>query len=55
MHATSLVERVTRFTIDHPDERDCWMKSSAITGILEWGDAVAVQAVDHLQNIARKS
>lgn len=46
MDLTSLVERVTRFTIDHPDERDCWMKAAAMTGILEWGDTAAVQEVD---------
>jgi len=46
MNATNLVSRVTQFTIDHPDERDCWMKASAITGILEWEDPAAVEAVD---------
>ena len=46
MNATSHVERVTRFSVDPSDERDCWVKASAITGILHWGDAAAVQAVE---------
>lgn len=46
MELTPLIERVTRFTIDHPDERDCWMKAVAITAILENGEPESVVAVD---------
>ncbi|TRZ95195.1 MAG: glycosyl hydrolase [Rhodocyclaceae bacterium] len=46
MNLNPLIERVANFTIGHPDERDCWMKAVAITGILEVGDAVSVAAVE---------
>jgi unsaturated rhamnogalacturonyl hydrolase len=38
--------RVVGFTLDHPDERDCWMKASAITGLLAEGSPAAVEAAD---------
>lgn len=34
MDIDDLVRRVTVFVIEHPDERDCWMKATAITGLL---------------------
>ena len=43
--AARLVEAVTRYTIDHPDERDPWEKAPAITGVLAWNDDKAVAAV----------
>ena len=43
--AARLVEAVTRYTIEHPDERDPWEKAPAITGVLAWNDEKAVAAV----------
>lgn len=37
-----LVQRVTRWTLAHPDERDPWEKAPALTGILAWNDPDAV-------------
>lgn len=42
---TELVQRATRWTLAHPDERDPWEKAPAITGILAWNDAAAVEGV----------
>ncbi|KAB2919413.1 MAG: glycosyl hydrolase [Hyphomicrobiaceae bacterium] len=38
----SLAARVTAFALANHDERDCWEKSVALSGILAWGDADAV-------------
>jgi len=40
-----LVERVTRWTLAHPDERDPWEKAPAMTGVLAWNNADAVAGV----------
>lgn len=40
-----VARRVTRYTVEHPYERDCWEKASALTGILTWGDLEAVRAI----------
>lgn len=40
-----LVERVTRWTLNHPEERDPWEKAPAITGILAWNNAESVAGV----------
>lgn len=40
-----LVERATRWTLAHPDERDPWEKAPAMTGVLAWNDAEAVAGV----------
>lgn len=41
---TDLVARVTEYSLAHDDERDCWEKAVALTGILTWGDEPAIQA-----------
>jgi unsaturated rhamnogalacturonyl hydrolase len=41
-----LTRRVAAFTLDHPDERDCWMKASAIAGLLAEGGPSAIEAAD---------
>lgn len=46
MDVAELAQRVERFTLDHHDERDCWMKATAISGVLAWGNPAAVEAVD---------
>lgn len=40
-----LAQRVTRYTLAHPDERDPWEKAPAITGVLAWDEADAVAGV----------
>ena len=40
-----LVQRATRYTLAHPDERDPWEKAPAITGVLAWNDPEAVAGV----------
>jgi unsaturated rhamnogalacturonyl hydrolase len=45
MDLKSLVAKVTQFTIDNPNERDCWEKAPAITGVLTWGEKKSVEAV----------
>ena len=46
MELDFLVEKVTQFTLGHPDERDCWMRAPAISGVLAWGEAGSVEVVD---------
>lgn len=41
----NVVHRVTRYTVTHPYERDCWEKAPAISGVLQWDDPEAVAAV----------
>ena len=45
LDTADLVQRVTRYTLDHPDERDPWEKAPAITGVLAWNDDASVQAI----------
>jgi unsaturated rhamnogalacturonyl hydrolase len=42
---TELVQRATRWTLAHPDERDPWEKAPAMTGVLAWNDPEAVAGV----------
>lgn len=46
MQLDFLVEKVTQFALDRPDERDCWMRAPAMTGVLAWGEERAAGAVD---------
>lgn len=46
MELASLVERTTRFAIEHSSERDCWMKAVALTAMVESGDSSAISAAD---------
>ena len=46
MDTAVLAQRVAQFALTHPDERDCWMKATALSGILAWGDPAGVEAVD---------
>lgn len=46
MDIDDLVRRVAGFTLSHPDERDCWTKATAITGLLEDSDPALVMAAD---------
>lgn len=46
MDVAELAQRVAQFALEHPDERDCWMRATAIAGVLAWGDAAAVETVD---------
>jgi unsaturated rhamnogalacturonyl hydrolase len=46
MDVAVLMQRVAQFALEHPDERDCWMKAIAISGILAWGDPAAMETVD---------
>lgn len=45
VNAIELVQRATRYTLAHPDERDPWEKAPAITGVLAWNDPQAVAGV----------
>jgi unsaturated rhamnogalacturonyl hydrolase len=45
LNPTELVQRVTRWTLAHPDERDPWEKAPAITGVLGWNDPDSVAAI----------
>lgn len=36
MSLEELVERVSEFIMAHPNERDCWQKAPALSGILAW-------------------
>jgi unsaturated rhamnogalacturonyl hydrolase len=45
MKLQNLVNKVTQFTIDNPNERDCWEKAPAMTGVLAWGDNNAVAEI----------
>ncbi len=45
LNPVELVERATRYTLAHPDERDPWEKAPAITGVLAWNDPQAVAGV----------
>src|SRR5690625_4123968 len=38
MNLESLVKIVSGFIRDNPDERDCWQKGPALTGLLRWDD-----------------
>lgn len=40
-----IIKSVTRYVIEHPDERDPWEKAPAITGVLAWNDPAAVKGV----------
>jgi unsaturated rhamnogalacturonyl hydrolase len=42
LNPADLVQRVTRWTLAHPDERDPWEKAPALTGILAWNDPAGV-------------
>lgn len=46
MDMTVLARRVVQYTLNHPDERDCWMRAPAMTGILAWADEAELQSVD---------
>ena len=46
MDIAGLTRRVAGFTLDHPNERDCWMKATAITGLLLQGGAEETAAAD---------
>jgi unsaturated rhamnogalacturonyl hydrolase len=46
MDVAELAQRVARFALNHPDERDCWMRATAISGVLAWGDPADVETVD---------
>ncbi|WP_019197693.1 glycoside hydrolase family 88 protein [Afipia birgiae] len=46
MDIDALICRVTEFTLAHPDERDCWTKATAITGLLADSDPAVVAAAD---------
>lgn len=37
MDLEALVVRVSSFIISHPNERDCWQKAPALSGLLLWG------------------
>ncbi len=37
MRLEELVERVSGFVRDNPNERDCWQKAPALSGMLAWG------------------
>lgn len=41
-----LIRRVGSFALGNPDERDCWMKATAIAGLLADSDSVVVAAAD---------
>ncbi len=45
LDVAALVRAVTRYTIEHPDERDPWEKAPAITGVLAWNDDASVAGV----------
>lgn len=47
LKVNELVRRATSWALAHPDERDPWEKAPAITGVLAWNDAGAVQAIKH--------
>lgn len=40
-----LIQRVTRYTVAHPFERDTWERAMAITGVLMWDDQAAIDAM----------
>lgn len=46
MDLATLARRVTQFALDHHDPRDCWIKATAVSGILAWGDAEASRSVE---------
>lgn len=46
MDMTLLIKRVTQYTLEHSDERDCWMRAPAMSGLLTWADDAAVHVVD---------
>ena len=46
MNHEALARRVIRLTLDHPNERDCWIKAPAITGVLASGTDEEIAAVD---------
>ena len=46
MELTTLVKRVTQFALAHHDPRDCWIKATAISGVLAWDEPDAVRAVE---------
>lgn len=41
------INRIMQFTLEHSDERDCWMRAPAISGVLAWADEAALKVVDH--------
>ncbi|MCC2114021.1 MAG: glycoside hydrolase family 88 protein, partial [Hyphomicrobiales bacterium] len=47
MDIATLAERVTQFALAHHDPRDCWIKATAISGVLAWDDPDAVRAVEN--------
>jgi unsaturated rhamnogalacturonyl hydrolase len=45
MKLQKLVTQVTQFTVNNPNERDCWEKAPAMTGVLTWGEKESVAAI----------
>jgi unsaturated rhamnogalacturonyl hydrolase len=43
----STAEKVIAFALANHDERDCWEKSVALSGILAWGDDAAIEQARH--------